>query len=99
MSICTAHRKANDDYETVFHALSHPTRRQVLILLNAAGGRLTAGELAARFSHKWPTVTRHLRILEKAGLLTAAKSSREQLYSFERSRLENTIGNWMAWFA
>jgi DNA-binding transcriptional ArsR family regulator len=98
MSIRKAHRKNHDNYEKVFHALGHPTRRQVLVIINAAGGKMSAGEIAARFPHKWPTVTRHLRLLESAELVNTTKVSREQVYTLDKERLQTTLGNWMSWF-
>lgn len=98
MGIRKDNRLTQDEYEKVFHALAHPTRRQVLVVINAAGGQMTSGEIAARFPHKWPTVTRHIRLLETAGMVSTAKSSREQIYSLDKSRLKGTVDNWMSWF-
>jgi DNA-binding transcriptional ArsR family regulator len=98
MGIRKENRKNHDEYEKVFHALAHPTRRHVLVVINAAGGQMTSGEIAARFPHKWPTVTRHMRLLEMAGLVSTSKTSREQVYSLDKEKLENTVGNWMSWF-
>lgn len=98
MSIRKAYRKSHDDYEKVFHALGHPTRRQVLIIINAAGGKMGAGEIAARFPHKWPTITRHLRLLESANLVNTARISREQVYTLNKDLLQETVNNWMNWF-
>jgi DNA-binding MarR family transcriptional regulator len=45
-----------------------PARRQILLTIHFRGAA-NAGEIAARFAHKWPTTTRHLRVLEEAGLV------------------------------
>jgi DNA-binding transcriptional ArsR family regulator len=58
-----------DDLEAVFGALAHRSRRTILFVLHARGGTMTSGEIAARFDCSWPTTTRHLRILEDAGLV------------------------------
>jgi DNA-binding transcriptional ArsR family regulator len=78
----------------MFTALAHPVRRHVLQVLHARGGTLTAGELAARFSHSWPTTTRHLRVLEDAGLVVIASVGRERHVSVERKRLLVLLDLW-----
>jgi DNA-binding transcriptional ArsR family regulator len=56
---------------------------------------MSAGDLAARFSHAWPTTTRHLKTLTDAGLLVVRKSGRERLYTLDRSRLATVVGLWL----
>jgi DNA-binding transcriptional ArsR family regulator len=56
---------------------------------------MSAGDLAARFSHAWPTTTRHLGILTDAGLLVVRKSGRERLYTLDRTRLASVLGLWL----
>ena len=51
--------------DAVVAALAHPARRQILLTIHFRGAA-TAGEIAGRFAHKWPTTTRHLRVLEDA---------------------------------
>jgi DNA-binding transcriptional ArsR family regulator len=59
---------ANDaDLDAIFSALSDRTRRQILTRLS--GSAATVGELAAPFSMSLPAVSKHIRILEEAGLL------------------------------
>ena len=53
--------------DAVVTALSHPARRQMLLTIHLRG-EMSAGDVAARFSHAWPTTTRHLRVLEHARL-------------------------------
>jgi DNA-binding transcriptional ArsR family regulator len=78
-------------------ALAHPARRQILLTLHFRGGVATAGELAARFEHTWPTTTRHLRVLEDAGLLRQEKRGRIRTYTLQRQRLE-LVTEWLGWF-
>lgn len=78
-------------------ALAHPARRQILLTLHFRGGVATAGEIAARFEHKWPTTTRHLRVLEEAGLLRQEKRGRTRVYTLNNSRLA-LVSEWLAWF-
>jgi DNA-binding transcriptional ArsR family regulator len=55
---------------------------------------LTAGELAGRFSHSWPTTTRHLKVLENAGLVVVATVGRERHVSVESKRLRELLDLW-----
>jgi DNA-binding transcriptional ArsR family regulator len=87
-----------EDLEQVFKALAHASRRHVLIVLNARGGSMTAGEIARRFSCTWPTTSRHLRILETAGLVRVDKQGREWVYILEADRLRRVVGEWLRWF-
>jgi DNA-binding transcriptional ArsR family regulator len=54
--------------DDVFQALADPTRRKMLAAL--ARGEATAGELGAPFRISQPAVSRHIRVLERAGLVT-----------------------------
>ncbi|WP_298496855.1 helix-turn-helix transcriptional regulator [uncultured Maritimibacter sp.] len=56
------------DYDTAFAALGDPTRRAILARL--AKGEATVGELAEPFPISQPAISRHLRVLEEAGLIT-----------------------------
>ena len=87
-----------DDYHVVFKALAHPSRRNILTVLEARGGAMTAGDIVSRFNFSWPTMTRHLRQLEKAGLIKSDKISREQYYSLDSKRLKAVVNHWLAWF-
>jgi DNA-binding transcriptional ArsR family regulator len=71
----------------VFKALDHPTRRQILMVMHFRGDAMTAGEIAERFSCRWPTVSRHMKVLEQADLVRVEKSGRERLYRIERNNL------------
>jgi DNA-binding transcriptional ArsR family regulator len=84
--------------ETVFHALAHMQRRQILLVLRFRGGAMTAGEIAERFSCSWPTTTRHLKILEGAKLLRVTKQGRERVYKLDLPKLRVTVGKWLGWF-
>src|SRR5271156_4828970 len=88
-----------EDLEVVFKALAHASRRHVLVVLNARGGAMTAGEIAKRFSCSWPTTSRHLRTLESAGLVRVDRHGREWIYSLESSRLHGVLGDWLGRFA
>lgn len=61
---------------------------------------ITAGELAAAFpSISRPAVSRHLRVLREAGLVTAAREGREWRYSLDPKPLAEVTQAWFAQFA
>ena len=80
----------------MFGALSHPARRQILMTVHFRGGEMTAGEIADRFAHSWPTTTRHLRVLVHAGLLTAERQGRTRVYRIEKARVE-LVKEWLGY--
>jgi DNA-binding transcriptional ArsR family regulator len=86
-----------DAYKDVFGALAHPARRRVLLAVYFNGGAMTAGEIAAMFAHAWQTTTRHLQVLEAAGLLTHERQGRIRIYRIERKRLA-LVSDWLAHF-
>jgi DNA-binding transcriptional ArsR family regulator len=86
-----------DAYEVVFGALSHPARRRVLLAVYFAGGEMTAGDIASMFEHAWQTTTRHLQVLEAAGLLRHEKRGRQRIYHLERKRLA-LVNDWLSTF-
>ncbi len=87
-----------DDLERVFGALAHATRRHILIVLRFRGGRMTAGDIVARFHCSWPTITRHLGVLEEAGLVSCEESGRQRTYVLQAERLRKVAGEWLHWF-
>lgn len=87
-----------DAYEAVFTALAHPVRRRILLTLSLEGGAMTAGEIAHMFDHAWPTTTRHMQVLESAGLLHHHRQGRTRVYRIDRHRLE-LARDWLAWFS
>ncbi|MEO6260150.1 MAG: metalloregulator ArsR/SmtB family transcription factor [Thermoanaerobaculia bacterium] len=86
-----------DAYEAVFSALAHPARRRVLMTIYFNGGEMTAGEIAAVFEHAWQTTTRHLQVLEAAGLLRHERRGRMRIYQLERKRLA-LVMDWLSHF-
>lgn len=66
--------KHESDLNATFSALSDPTRRAILARL--ARGQSRVGELAAAFDVSWPAVTKHVQVLQRAGLLTQDRDGR-----------------------
>ena len=60
---------------------------------------MTAGDIASRFACSWPTTTRHLKILQKAGLLRAEKRGRERVYRVDKALLVRVASGWLQVFA
>ena len=63
----------NDPLSTTFAALADPTRRAILARL--AAGEATVGELAAPFDISLPAISKHLKVLERAGLITRGRTA------------------------
>jgi len=83
------------ELDRVFGALAHQTRRAILSVLHANDGVMTSGAIAARFSCSWPTTSRHLRVLEEAGLVQTVLRGRERLYQLQDKRLRALTTGWI----
>jgi DNA-binding transcriptional ArsR family regulator len=66
-----------DQMDGVFHALAHSARRDMLARL--AGAELTVGELAAPLQMSLAAASKHVQVLERAGLIHRAISGRQHL--------------------
>ncbi|NJL73188.1 MAG: winged helix-turn-helix transcriptional regulator [Candidatus Competibacteraceae bacterium] len=76
-----------------FAALASTARRKILAYLSATD--LTAGEIAERFSMSKPAISKHLQILENAGLVTSEKNGQFVTYSLVRENLTNTLNSFV----
>jgi DNA-binding transcriptional ArsR family regulator len=65
-----------DLLDATFAALADPTRRAILARL--AVGEATVGELAAPFSMTQPAISKHLKVLERAGLITRGRDAQRR---------------------
>lgn len=79
----------------MFDALSHEARRQIVLVLSHYGPELPSGYLAKRFTHSWPTTTRHLHVLAKAGVVSVRSEGRNCWYRLERDYLRRVVGGWL----
>jgi DNA-binding transcriptional ArsR family regulator len=85
------------ELEAVLSALAHPSRRQILLILHFRGGLMSAGDIARRFHHAWPTISRHLRLLEEAGLVAHEQDGRNRSYRLVTRKLD-VVRDWLRWF-
>ena len=79
-----------DRLSEVFSALADPTRRAILARL--AEGEATVNELAAPFELRLPTVSKHLRVLEKAGLIRQGRKAQWRPCRLEPAPLKEAVG-------
>ena len=77
----------------VFEALASTPRRKILAFL--AEAELTAGDIAGRFAMSKPAISRHLSILEGAGLIRSDKRGQFVHYSLVRENLVNVLNGYL----
>jgi DNA-binding transcriptional ArsR family regulator len=82
-----------DQLSVVFGALADPTRRAILARLT--DGDLTVGELAAPFAVSQPAISRHLKVLEGAGLISRNRRATARLSHLEAEPLRDAT-EWLA---
>ncbi len=78
--------------DTIFQALASGPRRQILAYLSEA--ELTTSDLAVRFSMSAPTISRHLSLLESAGLVSCERRGQFVWYRLNRDKLVNTLSSY-----
>jgi len=81
--------------DNTFSALSDPTRRAIISKL--AEGDMPIMELASPFDMSLPAVSKHIRVLEKAGLLTRRKQGRVQYCHLNAKPLRDAA-KWLAFY-
>lgn len=79
----------------VFQAIADPTRRTLLELL--AGKELSISTISSQFTMSRTAVTKHLNVLESAGIVVARKAGREKLYSLDASPLKS-LQSWLDFY-
>ncbi|HVY40825.1 MAG TPA: metalloregulator ArsR/SmtB family transcription factor [Polyangia bacterium] len=82
----------NDDLSTVLGAVSHPARRAILSRL--AGGPARVTEIAEPFDLSLNAVSKHLKVLEEAGLVAREKVGREHILRFRGAPLRQ-VSMWV----
>lgn len=73
----------------IFEALASQPRREILAYLSEQ--ELSAGEIAARFDMSAPAISRHLSMLESAGLVSSERRGQYVVYRLNQDNLVNTI--------
>ena len=79
--------------DQVFEALSSTVRRKILAYLSSTN--LTAGEIARRFNISKPSISKHLSILENAGLISSERRGQFIHYSLVHDNLVNTLNGYL----
>src|SRR5580658_7580116 len=83
-------RAENDRLSSTFSALADPTRRAILARL--ASGEASVSELAEPFEMSLPAVSKHLRVLEGAGLIARRKEAQWRRCRLEARPLKDVAG-------
>jgi DNA-binding transcriptional ArsR family regulator len=86
--------QSEPDLDMVFHALADGTRRSLIHAL-AGGETLNAGELGRQFRSAQPTISKHLKVLEEAGLLRRTVDGRQHRFRLDPAPLHQAEG-WLA---
>jgi DNA-binding transcriptional ArsR family regulator len=86
---------ATDPLSTTFAALADPTRRAILARLRE--GPITVTELSAPFTMSGPAISKHLRVLERAGLITRGREAQRRPCRLEPSPLRE-VTEWAEHF-
>ncbi|RLK03434.1 ArsR/SmtB family transcription factor [Ruegeria conchae] len=81
----------DEQLDAAFSALAHPTRRAILARL--AKGTATVNELAEPFDATLPAISKHIRVLEAAGLVTRGKDAQFRPCALDAKPLE-AVSNW-----
>lgn len=81
-----------DHLSLTFNALADPTRRAILAKL--ANGDCTVNELAAPFDLKLPTISKHLKVLQQAGLISQVKKAQMRPCHLETAPLKE-VSVWL----
>lgn len=81
---------ASDHLSSTFAALADPTRRAILARLTQ--GETSVAELSAPFEISAPAITKHLKVLEKAGLISRSRQGQQRPCKLEAAPLEEAAG-------
>jgi DNA-binding transcriptional ArsR family regulator len=82
----------SDRLTTTFAALADPTRRAILARL--ASGAASVTELAEPFAMSMPAISKHLKVLERAGLITRGREAQWRPCRLEASRMKEAV-DWL----
>ena len=79
--------------DKIFRALASVTRRRILAYI--AEAPLSAGDIAARFAMSQPAVSKHLAVLEGAGLVWKRREGMYVFYGMEQETLSGTLATFL----
>jgi DNA-binding transcriptional ArsR family regulator len=82
----------DDQLSRIFRALADPTRRSILERLSE--GEASVSELAEPFEMSMPAISKHLKVLERAGLITRGRDAQWRPCRLEPKPLKN-VDTWM----
>lgn len=85
-----------DPLSTTFAALADPTRRAILARLSQ--GEASVGELAAPFAMSQPAISKHLKVLERAGLITRGREAQWRPCKLDAAPLR-AANDWLEHYA
>lgn len=83
----------SDNLNMAFAALADPTRRAIVARL--AAGEATVNELAAPFDMSQPSISKHLKVLERAGLISRGRAAQTRPCRLEAAPLKE-VASWMS---
>jgi DNA-binding transcriptional ArsR family regulator len=83
--------QASDEHVEAFKALAHLTRLQVFFCLVHAGKELSVGEIQTEVEIPGPTLSHHLDLLRRAGLVESRKEERYIYYSIKRDTVTTLV--------
>ena len=81
MALPLAKLQAREEHVEAFKALAHLSRLQIFFFLVRAGREVAAGEIQAELEIPGPTLSHHLDLLRRAGLVTSRKEERYVYYA------------------
>src|SRR4026209_2575600 len=82
----------SENLDTTFEALADPTRRAILARL--ANGEVSVTELAAPFEMSMPAISKHLKVLERAGLIARSREAQWRPCHLDAGRLKE-VADWV----
>lgn len=83
--------QATADHTAAFKALAHLTRLQVFFFLVRNGGEVAAGDISEAVAVSGPTLSHHLDLLRRAGLVASRKEERYVYYRVRRETVSDMV--------
>ncbi|MDP9342265.1 MAG: metalloregulator ArsR/SmtB family transcription factor [Actinomycetota bacterium] len=83
--------EVTEGHVEAFNALAHPTRLRVFFFLARAGGEVSAGEIQGAVGIPAPTLSHHLNLLRRAGLIQSRREERHIYYSVRTDSVSELV--------